>query len=119
MCAVPAIVSPVFQPAMRIVTAITQSNPASVTTSFAHNYNSGNILRIDIPPGYGMQQINQQTGAIVVTSATTFNIAINSTNYDALTTPTTYREMAQLPQCVPFAEISSLLTNAVQNVLPL
>jgi hypothetical protein len=119
MCAVSAIVSPVFQPAMRIVTAITLSNPASVTTSFPHNYNSGIILRIDIPPGYGMQQINQQVGTIAVTSATTFDININTTSYDALTTPTTYREMAQLPQCVPVGEINQLLTNAVRNVLPL
>ncbi len=119
MCAISAIVNPVFQPAMRIVTAITLSNPASVTTSFAHNYKSGLILRIDIPPGYGMQQINQQTGTIAVTGATTFNININTTYYDALTTPTTYREMAQLPQCVPVGEVNLLLTNAVQNVLPL
>jgi len=119
MCAVSAIVSPVFQPAMRIVTAISLSNPASVTTSFPHNYNSGIILRIDIPPGYGMQQIDQQVGTIVVTSATTFDINIDTTNYDALTTPTTYREASQLPQCVPFGEVNPLLTNAVRNVLPL
>jgi hypothetical protein len=119
MCPISAIVSPVFQPAMRIVTAITLSNPASVTTSFPHNYNSGIILRIDIPPGYGMQQINQQVGTITVTGATTFNISIDTTFYDALTTPTTYREMAQLPQCVPIGEINPLLTNATRNVLPL
>ncbi len=119
MCAVSAIVSPVFQPAMRIVTEITLSNPASVTTSFPHNYGSGLIVRIDIPPGYGMQQINQKVGTIVVTSATTFDININTTYFDALTTPTTYREMAQLPQCVPVGEINSLLTQATRNVLPL
>ena len=116
---VSAIVNPIFQPAMRIITAITKSNPASVTTSFPHNYNTGMIVRIDIPPGYGMQQINQQSGSIVVTGLTTFNININTTNYDVLTTPTTYREMSQLPQVVPFAEINPLLTNAVRNVLPL
>ena len=115
---VSAIVSPVFQPAMRIVTAITLSNPASVTTSFAHNYKSGLIVRIDIPPGYGMQQINQQVGTIAVTSPMTFSININTTYYDSLTTPTTYREMAQLPQVVPVAENSAILTQAVRNVLP-
>jgi hypothetical protein len=119
MCPISAIVSPVFQPAMRIVTAITRSFPASVTTSFAHNYKSGLIVRIDIPPGYGMQQINQQVGTIVVTGTTTFDIDINTTYYDSLTTPTTYREMAQLPQVVPVGEVNSQLNQATRNVLPL
>jgi len=114
---VSAIVSPVFQPAMRIITAITNSNPASVTTSFAHNYNTGLIVRIDIPPGYGMQQINQQVGTIAVTSPTTFSINIDTTYYDSLTTPSTYREMAQLPQVVPVGEVNLQLTQATRNVL--
>ena len=101
---------------MRIITNITNSNPAVVTTSFAHQYISGTIVRLDVPPNAGMIQIDQQFGPIVVLSPTTFSIAINSTHYDtfvpALSTA------AFFPQAVPIGEVNEQLTAAVQNVLP-
>ncbi len=109
---------PVFKPAMRIVTNITNANPAIVTTSFPHGYISGATVRIDMPPSFGMQQINQQFGVIVVTSPTTFALPIDTTHYDAFSTPSTYPDNAQSCMCVPFAEDNSVLTSAVQNVLP-
>ncbi len=119
MCAISAIASPVFQPAMRIITAISLSSPAVVTTSFPHNYGTGLIVRLDIPPAFGMTQINQQVGTIAVLSATTFAIDIDSTYYDALVTPSGYPQNAQLPQVVPVAEINASIDQAVRNVLPL
>jgi hypothetical protein len=119
MCPIYAVVKPVYQPAMRIVTAITQSNPTTITTSFPHNYGTGLVVRIDIPPGFGMQQINQQVADIVVTGATTFTMPIDTTSYDPLVVPSTYREAAQQPQVVPVGEINDILTQATRNVLPL
>lgn len=110
--------NPIFQPAMRIVTGITNANPASVTTSFDHLYLTGLIVRLDIPLGFGMQQANQLFGPIIVTSPTTFDIAIDTTLFDAFSVPVTYPLDAQSAMSVPFAEISSLLTSAVQNTLP-
>jgi len=109
---------PVFQPSMRIISAITTSNPAVVTTTFDHQYITGTIIRLDIPPLFGMQQVNQQFGPIIVTSPTTFSIAIDTTHYDPFTTPTQYPYSQQYAQCNAFAEINSILTAAVQNVLP-
>ncbi len=113
-----ALAKPVFQPAMRIITAITNANPALVTTSFANNFITGTIVRIDIPPKFGMQQINQQFGPITVVSPTTFTIPIDTTLYDAFFVAADYPYNEQLAQAVSFAEINDILTAAVQNVLP-
>jgi hypothetical protein len=109
---------PVFQPSMRIISAITTSNPAQVTTTFPHQYIDGTIVRLDIPLGFGMQQANQAFGPILVTSPTTFSIAVDTTQYDAFSAPNTFPLDAQYAQAVPFAEDNSILTAAVQNVLP-
>lgn len=118
---------PNFQPAMRIITNITNSNPAVITTSFDNQYVTGTIVRIDIPTqdGYypwGMRQISGQTGTITVINPTQFSITIDTTAYEPFMTPTTLpdgvtRFTTQLPQVVPIGEDNSILTAAVVNVL--
>jgi len=111
--------NPVFKPAMRIITAITQATTCQVTTSFNHNYAIGLIVRLDIPPAFGMQQANQRFGTILtVPTSTTFTLSLDTTQYDAFSAPVTYPADAQYAQAVPFAEDNGILTQAVQNVLP-
>ena len=110
---------PVYQPSMRIIAAITQSNPAAVTTTFAHQYNTGCVVRLDIPVADGMQQINQMTGPITVTGSTTFNIAIDSTLFDAFSIPLSLPPWVNTcAMVVPIGELNDHLDSAVQNVLP-
>lgn len=118
MCPVYAYRFPVFQPAMRIITSITNSAPASITTSFPHNYLTGLVVRLDIPPGYGMQQANQLFGSIAVTGPTTFNINFSTLEFDSFATPSTYPKNAQQAQVVPIGEDNNILTQAVMNALP-
>jgi len=106
--------NPVFGPSISIIASITNANPALVTTSANHNYISGNIVRMDIPLGFGMQQINQQAGEITVRGNTTFTISIDTTHYDVFAYPMSYE---QCPICTPFAEDNAQLTAAVQNIL--
>lgn len=106
---------PVYQPAMRIVTNITNDFPALVTTSFSHQYATGLIVRIIVPLGYGMQEINQQFGSITVTSDTTFAIDIDTRLYSPFVvdgSPTQYA------QSIPIGEINSTVYLATKNVLP-
>lgn len=110
-----AIASPTFQPAMRIITAITQSNPAAVTTSFDHDYITGEIVRIYVPDTFGMRQIDKLTGEITVTATNTFTIDINTTTFDAFSVPSGNVQYAQV---VPIGERNDLLTAATDNVLP-
>jgi hypothetical protein len=112
---------PVFYPAMRLIAAITNSNPASVTTTFAHQYKDLIVVRLDIPYACGMQQANGLTGTITVTSDTTFLIDINTTNFDVFVAPdpdTTPPYINICAMVVPIGEDNSTLINAVQNTLP-
>lgn len=78
---------PVYQPAMRIIESVTNDNPAVVTTTFNHQYQTGLIVRLNIPLGYGMQQANQLYGPIVVTGDDTFTIDIDTTYFGPLIIP--------------------------------
>jgi hypothetical protein len=110
---------PVFQPSMRLIAAITNANPAVVTTTINHQYITGTIVRLDIPPSFGMQQANQLTGTIIVTGNTTFTINIDTTQFAPYIAPTLPVPLLNsYGQCVPIGETADILTAAVQNVLP-
>lgn len=108
---IPAVQFPAFQPAMRIITAISQSNPAVVTTSFAHQYITGTIVRLDIPQIDGMQQISGITLPITVTGLSTFSVPVDSTQYQAFTN-------TQYALVIPVGEVNGQFTAATYNVLP-
>ena len=114
---IPAIPFPQFQPAMRIVTAITNGNPAVVTTSFNHQYQSGLIVRLDIPENYGMQQANQLFGPITVIDNITFSMPIDTTLFDPFVVPLPALTLTQA-QAVPIGEIAQELYQAVRDVVP-
>jgi hypothetical protein len=112
-----AVVNPRFQPAMRVVTAITNALEAAVTTSFDHNYLTGLIVRLYVPKGYGMLQVDQQVGTITVTGDTTFTIDLDTTLYDTFTTPAgSPWYINSYSMVVPVGEINSSLTQATRNV---
>ena len=109
---------PVYQPAMRLITAITQAHVASVTTSPNHQFVTGTIVRLYVYPVNGMEQINQQTGPITVTSPNTFTIPIDTTSYDAFVVPMNPTANNTESCVVPIGELNPQLNAAVQNVLP-
>jgi hypothetical protein len=107
-----AVPFPTFQPAMRLIAAMTNSNPCSITTSFAHQYISGTVVRLHIPEGIGMEQADGLTGTIQVISPLAFTLNIDTTNFDPLLSPTGGA------QVIPIGENSFILGAATQNVLP-
>lgn len=112
--------NPIFQPAMRLVAAISNSNPAVVTTSFAHLYQTGLVVRLDIPFACGMQEVNHQVSDITVISATTFTFNnTDSTNYSTFSVPVLANPAINTCACVvPVGEVNDQLYQAVRNVLP-
>jgi hypothetical protein len=110
---------PVFYPALRLIAAITNGNPAEVTTTFAHQYKNLLIVRLDIPLACGMQQANQLTGTITVTSSTTFLIDIDTTTFQAFVIPVDPPPYINIcAAVVPVGEANETLVNATQNTLP-
>lgn len=91
---------PGFQPAIRIITAITNAYPALVSigyitypggvqtiTSFNHQYVDGMIIKLVVPSLYGMTQVNGKAGMITVTSLSQFTIELDTTFYDTFSIP--------------------------------
>lgn len=109
---------PVYQRAMRIISSITNAYPAVVTTSFAHQYETGMIVRLNIPKGFGMQEANSKYGKIVVTSSTAFTIDLDTTYFDPYVISAVFPYSYQSGQVTPMGEINTMLTSATQNVLP-
>jgi len=110
---------PTFQPAMRLITAITQTNPAVVTTSFAHQYRTGTIVRLYIPAACGMPEANQQTGIVTVLSPTTFSLTIDASTYEPFAVPVIANpHIDTAAQVVPIGEDNATILAATQNVLP-
>ena len=108
-----------FVPARKIITAITNANPAVVTTSTAHDYISGLIVRIDIPEEtsletHGMPQIDQEYAPISVIDDTNFSIAIDTRAYAPFVVPVPEYQYAQ---SVPIGEINEILAGALHNSL--
>ena len=112
-----AIQFPMYQPAMRIISDITQAYPAEVTTTFAHNYTTGLIVRLNVPPTYGMFQANLFSGPIIVTSDVTFTIKLDTTSFDSFVIPpgTTAAQDQYCSTVVPVGDTS--LNQAMRNVL--
>jgi hypothetical protein len=108
-----------WKPALRLIAAITQSNPAVVTTTFDHGYVSGTIVRLVIPTACGMTEADQLVGTIAVTGGATFTIDIDTTAFDAFIVP-----IAPLPSqnicswVVPIGETAYQLNAAEVNVIP-
>lgn len=110
--------NPIFQPAMRLIASITQAFPAVVTTTFAHQYVSGTIVRLDIPPADGMQQADQFVGPITVTGSTTFTLPLDSTKFTPFAIPVSPDpHVNTCAQVVPIGEVDETLKAALVNVL--
>ena len=114
MCPISPVQYPMFQPAMREIIGITNTEPTIIATSFDHQYYTGLIVRLDIPKEYGMDQLNGWIGLIKVLTPTQFAIDIDATFY----TPYIAAGASQSPQVVPVGQDSLLLFQATRNVLP-
>lgn len=113
-----AIVNPIYKPAVRDITAITNAFPLQVTTSFAHSYLTGLIVRLLIPRNFGMVVLDKVQGMITVTSDTTFTMDINSTSFDPFVVPADQPGANYTPaQVVPIGENTEILTQSFVNVL--
>lgn len=120
-----AVAFPTFQRAMRNILSITQAENAVITTTYDgispanHNYGDGLIVRIVIPYGFGMEQINKKLGTVTVINDTQFSIAIDSTNFDPFVVPAYNPGHFGTPAVVvPVGQRNDILTQSTENILP-
>jgi len=108
-----------FVPSYAIIAAITQANPAQITTTTNHGYDSTLSVRIVFPTGsnFGMTALNNQVFPITVTGNTTFTIPVDTTLLD----PFTLVGQLQSPLVVPEGESGQTFSMATinnENIIP-
>jgi hypothetical protein len=110
---------------MRNILSITQSFPVVVVTTFdginpgAHDYMDGLIVRLMIPPHFGMVQANQLSGTVTVIDANSFTLDIDTRTFDPFVVPGYVPGKNGTPaNVVPVGSVNEILTPATQNVLP-
>ena len=69
---------PRFYPRARYITAISQAASAVVTLSVAHSFTVGEKVRINVPPQFGMTQINNYLATITAVSYSANTITLES-----------------------------------------
>jgi len=78
-----------YYPVSREISGISNSQQAVVTFSEAHGYLVGQVLGFRVPKEWGMFQINQQYGQVVIVNSTTqVTVSIDSSLWDTFVTPT-------------------------------
>lgn len=82
-----AVEDPRFSPAMRLITSISKDRHAVITTSFAHGYSTGQVVRFYIPNQYGMPQLDGKKLPITVTGVETFTIKTDTSKYSDFSVP--------------------------------
>lgn len=74
-------------PGSLLITDITRAFPMVITytTNAGNTYVPGQLVRLNIPVAYGMQQANGLTGEIIANSSPQMSLKIDSTNFDVFT----------------------------------
>lgn len=75
-----------FVPKRRLISNVTISTTAEVTTTEAHGYETGYVVRVFVPAAYGMSLYQQAT--IAVTGANSFLTNIDTSSQLPFVPPT-------------------------------
>lgn len=117
---------PYFYPRTRLITKITQSNPALVTLSVTHTFVVGQKIRFIIPTvtaaSYGMTELDGIEATIIGqnltdgTSTNTILVDVDTTGFTAFALPLTANPVHTFAQAVPVGENTA---TAINNGFPL
>jgi len=99
----PQVILSDFIPKRRLISDVTRSATAEVTTTQAHGYQTGQVVRVDVPAVYGMK-LYQQT-SIIVTGLTTFLTGIDTTSSLPFEAPVFSGEAFTQAQVIPITGV--------------
>ena len=102
----PVNIPPQFYPRRRFISSITAANPAVVETTVSHGYTVGQQVRMSVPSGYGMTQMDGLIATITAVTAATFTTDIDASAFTAFAWPLTAAVPFTHAQVVPLGESS-------------
>jgi hypothetical protein len=70
-----------YTPFLTNITAITNSNPAVVTTSQTVPYTLGELVSFRVSQPYAMTQINNLVGLVLAVNGSSFTVNLNTTTF--------------------------------------
>lgn len=79
--------TPKYNPSKKLIASITRATDALVTTTTEHEFNTGLVVRLYVPEACGMFQIDRMVAQITVVDSYSFNIGIDTTQFDAFFIP--------------------------------
>lgn len=114
---------PRFYPPNRRITYITQAAQAVITMSVNHGYTVGQLVRLSVPPAYGMVEMDGLLVTVVATTLGTITVNVNSTAFTAFVFPpsATAALGTLVAEVVPVGETAAapyqnLLDDATRNI---
>ena len=111
-----------FKPSLFVIADISLGATTTVTTETNHNYVIGQQIKLLIPPTYGAQQINGQTGYVIsIPSSDEVVVTINSLGINAFIPNPSYGPTP--PQIAAIGDVNSGIisttgTNISDPLLP-
>lgn len=104
-----------YQPQTRYISKITKASSAVVTMTVAHEYQTGQQVRLVVPSDYGMTQMNGLTGTITATTTSTITLDIDSSGFSTFSFPTTGAGAFTPAHVVPFGREADITYNNSTN----
>ena len=86
-----------FTPVRMPITNITQSMPCVVTVGVDHNMTTGQVVRLHVPQGFGMVELNQKLVSITILSSTSFSLQYSQVPPAAPVNSTGFTPFVALP----------------------
>jgi len=114
---------PIYYPRRRLVTKISQAAVARVTLAVTHGFTVGQKVRMVVPVGFGMPQMNGILASITAVgnadaagSTNTIDLAVNSAAFAAFAFPGSFASyFGQFAQVVPVGDDTPTLAGATNN----
>lgn len=109
--------NPRFGPYINLIAAITNANPAQVTTQTVNNYVTDMVVKLYVPPSCGMTGVSGLQGSITVIDPYNFLIDIDTTVFGAFAIPAMPNPKEDIcPQTIPVGDISQTFEGLVKNL---
>lgn len=110
-----------FQPAVATISNVTSDSPplgnSTIETTFPHGYSVGQLVRFQIPPVFGMTQLDGLVGTVTsVVTSLEFDTDIDITGFSSFTFPVSAKVPFTPAIAVPFGQFTGSPTGPSFNL---